>query len=121
MKIEQSTKDWIRKELAALEADEDYSPMIPGLEDLIEQWQEYNPKMHARLKKAGLLRQFAQVIQAKIWADRELLERTWPPTDAREQAERNWYMEPEEQEVEPNGLAELDEALNARLKIPLYR
>jgi hypothetical protein len=121
MKIDQQTKDWIRGELAALEADEDYSPMIPGLEDLIEQWQEHNPKMYAELKKENLLRPMAQVIQAKIWEDRELLERTWPPTDAREQAEKNWYMEPEEQKVEPNGLEELDALLSRRLQIPLYQ
>ena len=122
MKIDQKTKDWIRLELAKLEADPDYSPMIPGLEQLMEQWQESNPKMYGELQRAGLLRQLAQVIQAKIWADRDDLELdNLPATDAREQAERNWYLEPEKQTPEPLPLLELERLLNRRHQIPLYQ
>ena len=116
MRIDQKTKDWIRMELNQLEQDEDYSPMIPGVDALVEQWKEYNPKMYRELQQVGLLRPLAQVIQAKIWADQDDLELSnLPPTDAREQAERNWYLEPEEQQVEPSPLAELDGLMSRRL------
>ena len=78
--------------------------------------------MYRELQQAGLQRPLAQVIQAKIWADRDDLELgNLPPTDAREQAERNWYLEPEEQEIKQTPLAELDQLLNRRLQIPLYQ
>jgi len=97
MKIDQKTKTWIQQQLAQLEASEDYSPMVPGVDAMVENWEEYNPKMCAALKKERLLRPMAQVYQAKMWEDREELELSGlPPTDAREQAEKNWYLEPEQ-------------------------
>jgi hypothetical protein len=37
MKIDQQTKTWIRRELAQLEQDDEYAPMIPGIDALVEQ------------------------------------------------------------------------------------
>jgi hypothetical protein len=122
MKIDQQTKTWIRRELAQLEADDEYAPTIPGIDALVEQWKAYNPKMYKAMQKAKLTRALAQVLQAKIWADRDDLELDgMPPTDAREQAERNWYLEPEEQKVQPSPLAELDQLLSRRLQTPLHQ
>jgi hypothetical protein len=88
----------------------------------VAQWEAYNPKMYKALQEAKLTRQLAQVLQAKVWADRDDLELSgMAVTDAREQAERNWYLEPEEQEVEPSPLAELDQLLCRRLQTPLYQ
>jgi len=122
MKIDEKTKNWIRQELAQLEQDDEYAPMIPGIDAQVEQWKAYNPKMYQSLQEAKLTRQLAQVLQAKVLADREDLELSGlPPTDAREQAEKNWYLEPEEQKVEPSPLAELDQLLGRRLQTPLYQ
>jgi hypothetical protein len=122
MKIDQQTKTWIRRELAQLELDDEYAPMIPGIDALVAQWEAYNPLMFKALQEAKLTKALAQVLQAKVWADRDDLELSgMAVTDAREQAERNWYLEPEEQKVEPSPLAELDQLLCKRLQTPLYQ
>lgn len=77
-------------------------------------WRINRPKMWARLAKQGLVDDLALVLQTAMWeAKDQYLKAGMPPTDAREQAEREWLMlEPEDDGEESNPWAELTEAIN---------
>ncbi len=120
-KIDAQAKTWIQKEFQALTSDPKYSPNLARVDGLIESWEENNPEMYRRLQAQKLTRPFAQVIQAKTLEYQELLEQDgFPLTDAREQAEQEWYIQPEEtQQTSP--LEDLLDPRTVRLQTPLYR
>lgn len=78
-------------------------------------WEVLRPKMWARLVKQDLVDDLALVLQTAMWeADARYLKAGMPPTDAREQAEREWLMLEPEDEEDPAGnqWAGLTEAIN---------
>lgn len=89
----------IRKEAAALEADEDHLHNNLMHRMILETWARESPRMWTRLKLAKLADPLAMVLQARMWERKaELLQAGLPITDAREQAERELLMlEPEAQ------------------------
>jgi len=68
---------------------------------ILKAWEALRPVMWRRLKMAGTAEDLALVVQVAMWDAVEQYERSgMPPTDAREQAEREWLMmEPEEEEA----------------------
>lgn len=61
-------------------------------------WRVLRPQMWARLQEQGIADDLALVLQVAMWDAFDQYEKAgMPPTDAREQAEREWLlMEPEE-------------------------
>lgn len=78
-------------------------PMGSPLEtQLLETWEAKRPKMVARLAKYGALEALAHVLVDRfLRSETANLEVGLPPTDATEQAGRDWLMsEPEDEEAE---------------------
>lgn len=69
---------------------------------ILKTWETLSPKMWKRLQADNLAEDLALVVQAAMWESKEQYQKAgMPPTDAREQAEREWLMlEPEEEEEE---------------------
>lgn len=70
--------------------------------ELIQHWRRVRPQMVARLQETGALAALAHVLNHKMI---EALQRNraagMPPTDAREEAEKDWLlMEPEAEDEE---------------------
>ena len=56
-------------------------------------WKMLRPKMWARLQKEGTTNDLALIVQVAMWESVEQYEKAGlPPTDAREQAEKEWLM-----------------------------
>lgn len=66
---------------------------------ILDAWARFSPKMTARLKRQGILNDYAYVCQARMWQENERLQQSGlPVTDAREQAERaHLLLEPEDE------------------------
>ena len=64
---------------------------------ILETWKRDSPRMYLRLRTQGVLEAMAYVSQQRMWEESDRLEKAgMPPTDAREQAERDQLMlEPE--------------------------
>lgn len=64
---------------------------------ILETWKRDSPRMYLRLRTQGVLEAMAYVSQQRMWEESDRLEKAgMPPTDAREQAEREHLMlEPE--------------------------
>ncbi len=94
--IDPSTVEWINREAAKLE-ERGFIPGSPREDDLLRHWQIHRPKMLSELMAAGLAEKFAMVLLEKQYQSmREYLQAGMPPTDAREEADREWLlMEPE--------------------------
>ena len=77
--------------------DAEESVTIPLHERILATWQRDSPRMYLRLRTQGALEAMAFVCQVRMWAESDRLEKAgMPPTDAREQAEREHLMlEPE--------------------------
>jgi len=73
---------------------------------MLAYWQEYRPRMWANLKKLGAhaAEDYALVLNTRMWDSAKVYERAgMPPTDARQEAEKEWLLlEPEEEETEDN-------------------
>ena len=70
---------------------------VPLHQRILETWKRDSPKMYLRLRSQGVLEAMAYVSQQRMWEESDRLEKAgMPPTDAREQAEREHLMlEPE--------------------------
>lgn len=66
--------------------------------EMIEQWRAIRPKMTARLEQAGILKEFAHLIETRRFEAQKMYERAGMPyPDSREQAEQEWLIcDPEE-------------------------
>jgi len=129
-KLDTETKQWINTEMMRLQANEDWTPNKQEIERIIETWRQTSPKMFKRLDAENLTESLAKVVQAQAWQmQNDLLAQGYPPTDAREIAERECLMlEPEENEEEevdeneePDPLVELAYLLDggARRKVTI--
>lgn len=81
---------------------------------ILDAWRQDSPKMTKQLTDLGILDDMAYVSQERMWRAAEAYRRGGlPPTDAREQAERDHLMlEPEEQEPsEPRIPPEVEAAM----------
>lgn len=98
-----------------VESGEEYGPRHPMMEHLLERWENGSPKLWRNLKRMDLVQPLAQVLLHRMYQRMTELERAgMPPTDAREQAEREILMLEPEQETEQEAegsLAELDRLL----------
>lgn len=70
-------------------------------EQILKTWEALRPVMWRRLAMSKTAEDLALVVQVAMWDAVEAYERAgMPPTDAREQAEREWLMmEPEAEET----------------------
>ena len=76
-------------------------PMGSPLEDqVIQSWKANRPKMVARLAKYGAVNASSSVlVDRMLKSERTNTQAGLPPTDAREEAEKDWLMlEPEEED-----------------------
>lgn len=96
-----------------VETGEEFGPKHPMMEHLLERWESGSPKLWRNLKRMDLVEPLAQVLLSRMYQRMTELERSgMPPTDAREQAEREILMlEPEQEQEAENGLVELDRLL----------
>ena len=96
-----------------VESGEEFGPRHPMMEHLLARWESSSPKLWLNLKRMNLVQPLAQVLLHRMYQRMTDLERAgMPPTDAREQAEREILMlEPEQEQEQENGLAELDRLL----------
>lgn len=87
----------IRREAAALKADEEHLHNNQMHDRILSIWKEHSPVMWRRLTAAQLAQPLAMVLQARMWKRQEdLMRGGLPVTDAREVAEREILMlEPE--------------------------
>lgn len=95
--------------------DQEIGFTVPLDRQIKKAWEVLRPKMWARLVKQGLVDDLALVLQTAMWeADARYLKAGMSPTDAREQAEREWLMLEPEDEEDPadNPWSELTEAIN---------
>ena len=75
----------------------------------METWRRDSPQMYNRLKKLKILADLAFVCQERMWLASEMYRKAgMPPTNAREQAERDHLMlEPEASQTEDRELPAL--------------
>ena len=94
--------------------DQEIGFTVPLDKQIKRAWEVLRPKMWARLMEQGLVDDLALVLQTAMWdAMDQYLKAGMPPTDAREQAEREWLMlEPEDETPIEDPWAELTEAIN---------
>ena len=65
----------------------------PRERKIVATWRQERPKMTHALDQKGLLPKLALVLDRKRYeAKREYLKAGWPPTDAEEQAAKEWLM-----------------------------
>lgn len=99
---------------------EDEWPMGGQIEDqMIERWRQRRPKMVARLEQAGILAEFAHLIECRRGEAMENYFKAgmgWP--DSREEANRDWLLEDPEADDAPT--RNLDDLLQlaAREHVP---
>ena len=81
--------------------DEGAEITIPLHQRILATWKADSPAMYLRLRTQGVLEAMAYVRQQKMWEQNDALVKAgMPPTDAREQAERdNLMLEPEQAEA----------------------
>lgn len=93
---------WVRQEHQRL-MDSEPTLAAPKRQQILAGWQHYRPAMLGSLKAMGVETMLADVIQSRMWeADERNRKAGMPPTDALEQAERDWLMfEPESEEPAP--------------------
>lgn len=91
---------WVRRESKALA--EDWPMGSRDEKKLLESWGTQRPQMLADLRRLGVAEELAHVLRNREGeAVRELLKARMGPTDAREQAAREWLMlEPEKPDAE---------------------
>lgn len=96
-----------------VESGEEFGPRHPMMEHLLARWENGSQRLWLNLKRMNLVQPLAQVLLHRMYQRMTELERSgMPPTDAREQAEREILMlEPEQEQEAENGLAELDRLL----------
>ena len=100
----------IRKEAAALEADEDQLHNNVMHKMILQTWQAHSPTMWARLEAIKLADPLARVLQAQMWArKKELMLAGLPVTDAREEAEKETLMLVPEADLESDRLESLQQ------------
>ena len=88
-----TVKEWLEKEL------EDPEWVGQGGRDqemMLEFWKEHRPKMYRALKQANLHKMLAQYLENREMEQFHRMRQQMPPTDAREQAQRDWYLMEEE-------------------------
>lgn len=97
---QQLNPDQIRAEAEALrEQDEGYSLELH--KQILKAWEVLRPKMWERLTSEGIAEDLALIVQMRMWhAMDQYMKAGMPPTDAREQAERECLMMEPEQEHE---------------------
>jgi len=106
----------IRREAAALQADEDHVHNNLMQEMILKTWERTSPVMWGRLSEINLQAPLAMVLQARMWKRKaELMRAGMPVTDAREVAERETLMLEPEAEQENDRLANLESLMTFSL------
>lgn len=100
MALDLKFKTWVLTESRHLSTD--WPPGSPREKALLKHWATHRPRMLAALHAQGIAAALAHVLEDRAYkALRENLKAGMPPTDAREQAERDWLIqEPEAEEDE---------------------
>ena len=97
--LDQETIAWVKAEVRKL-AERGVIPGSPRETDLLKHWKENCPSLYHRLQEANLAVEMALVLGRKRYeSQEEYIQAGWPPTDAEEQATKEWLMmDPEETE-----------------------
>ena len=91
---------WVNREVAKLHR-QGWFQGSPRETRLLARWRQVRPRMYAALQKAGIAERLATVLEAKhMEAWKEYTRAGMPPTDAEEQAEREWLITEPESESE---------------------
>lgn len=101
-----------------IEESETGLPSQGRVRELIAAWKEQDPAMHNRLRKQGLLRQWATICLASADEESDLLIKSgWSPADAMAEASREHLMlEEPEDETEDRDVEMGPEALGQRIR-----
>ncbi len=92
---------WIRQEVTRLAA-EGIVPGTPREAEVLAHWRRHRPEMYRKLEKANLAPEMAMVLVQKCYlARQQYIQAGWPPTDAEEQAVREWLLQEPEDETNP--------------------
>lgn len=99
--IDQETIAWVNQEAANL-AHQGLVPGSPREKEILKSWQLNRPRMLHQLRAQGIAEKMAFVLdQKQNQARKQYLQAGMPPTDAEEQATKDWLMLGPETEPEP--------------------
>ena len=100
--LEPDVVRWVNREVAKL-AERGVVPGSPREADLLKHWRLNCPDLYRKLTQANLAVEMALVLDRKRYqAQEQYIQAGWPPTDAEEQATREWLlMDPEETQSTP--------------------
>jgi hypothetical protein len=89
---------WAKKASRELMAQGELAPGSPGETEVMRHWRIWRPKMVAAMEARGALRALAHVLVTEAArTETLLLQNGYPPSDANEEATREWLLqEPEE-------------------------
>ena len=84
---------WAKTESRQLVDSETSQPGSPMETELISLWQKQRPDLLKAMQEYGAVRHLAHVLVEKAGAqEMELIRQGTPPSDAREQAQADWWM-----------------------------
>ena len=84
---------WAKTESRKLVEAETSQPGSPMETDLISLWERQRPDLLSGMKQYGAVRHLAHVLVEKAGAqEMDLIRQGMPPSDAREQAQADWWM-----------------------------
>lgn len=90
--MDQSVVAWINEEALKLNR-EDKVAGGPREKDILKNWRLHRPQMVRDLNQAGVLEKALFVLDHKRWeAQKQYIQAGWPPTDAEEQATKEWLL-----------------------------
>lgn len=90
--MDPSVVAWINAEALKLNQ-EDKVPGGPREKDVLMNWRRFRPELVRELNQAGVLAKAAFVLDHKRWeAQKQYIRAGWPPTDAEEQATKEWLL-----------------------------
>jgi hypothetical protein len=88
---------WVNQQVEKYGQELGMAPGGPRETEILRFWRLHRPIMFRNLSEAGLATKLAFVLDRKRYeAKKEYLRAGWPPTDAEEQAQKEWLLkEPE--------------------------
>ena len=116
MPLPPSVVDWINQEVAK-ERREGFTPGSPRETEILTFWRTHRPKMYAALMEQGLATKLAFVLDMKRYQEMvRYLKAGMPPTDAEEQARKEWLlMEAENESHKPPLLDQISTLMTPRV------
>ena len=88
---------WVNQQVAEYGRKTGFAPGSPRETEILKYWRLHRPIMFRNLTEAGLAVKLAFVLDMKRYeAKKHYIRAGWPPTDAEEEAQKEWLLkEPE--------------------------